>query len=664
VSGFEFDRFAGSRQMRIRTVEDLLRIRNLPETHWVATACPKSAIACDPQFLRFLDEDGNERIRVREVIEAINWLCRMLRDPSGAVPGSDVLVLERLSPEALPLRAAADLVLENLSASDRTKISLADVRRTSEIFRKVSSNGDGIITPDSSSDPEARELAEDILRVMPGATDKSGARGLDLATIEAFLAARKSAIAWLDRGDAFAGLGEGTIARSLLVAEARPKVDEYFLECRLVASQPEALEKLKLKAEDVTASIGDRSALTRALEVLPIALPDPSGRLDFSRLHRGGSFELLQRLRTEVLGPILGAKGASVLPEEDWRKIVTDAEPIVAWKKEEGSFPVLAIGAERLRKVSDRAIGELREGCQRDLRFGGTLGALGQLEKLILFQRWLFTFVNNFVSMPHLYNREQRALFEQGTLILGGREFTLSIRIYDRAHHAALAEEAGMFMMYVEVYGSSEKAFELAVPVTAGRSDELWVGKNGIFQTIAGDELDARIVQLVVQPVSLWEALTLPFSRIGNFISQRFEKFGKKLNEDLSKTAARPLAPITGGPPPPQAAAPIPIAMAPSQGLGGLLMGGSVAFAAIGSALAFIAAQLQKMIVEDPLTFFLSLFIILAILFTPIAIIAWLKLRRRNLAIVLEGAGWALNDRLRLTQKLGRLFTRRPPIPS
>ena len=48
------------------------------------------------------------------------------------------------------------------------------------------------------------------------------------------------------------------------------------------------------------------SLLERALDRLPIAPPDPAGRLDFSRLFRGSGFELLQRLRTEVVEPVLG----------------------------------------------------------------------------------------------------------------------------------------------------------------------------------------------------------------------------------------------------------------------------------------------------------------------------------------------------------------------
>jgi hypothetical protein len=47
----------------------------------------------------------------------------------------------------------------------------------------------------------------------------------------------------------------------------------------------------------------------------------------------------------------------------------------------------------------------------------------------------------------------------------------------------------------------------------------------------------------------------------------------------------------------------------------------------------------------------------------PSGLLGWLKLRKRNLALLLEGSGWALNDRLNLTPDLAVLITRRPRLP-
>ena len=44
--------------------------------------------------------------------------------------------------------------------------------------------------------------------------------------------------------------------------------------------------------------------------------------------------------------------------------------------------------------------------------------------------------------------------------------------------------------------------------------------------------------------------------------------------------------------------------------------------------------------------------------------VAYLKMRRRNLGALFEGAEWAINARLRITRGLARLFTSDPTFPS
>src|SRR6186713_1433918 len=96
-----FRRFAGSVQMRIRTFADVLAVRQLPEVHWVALACPTTGLSCDPRFLSQLDRDGNGRVRARELEEAISWTEQMLANHENCVPGSEELVLDHLSPAAV-----------------------------------------------------------------------------------------------------------------------------------------------------------------------------------------------------------------------------------------------------------------------------------------------------------------------------------------------------------------------------------------------------------------------------------------------------------------------------------------------------------------------------------------------------------------------------------
>lgn len=298
-----------------------------------------------------------------------------------------------------------------------------------------------------------------------------------------------------------------------------------------------------------------------------------------------------------------------------------------------------------------------------------------ELERLILFQRWLFLFANNFVSMPDLYEVENRALYEQGTLIMAGREFSLAVLVTDRASHASLAAQSSMFILYCRITGGQPaRAFEVAVPVTSGTSRGLFVGKRGIFRDIEGHEYDAQVVQLLQQPVSLYEAAVAPFRRVARFVTSRIETWSMASEQDFESRLAQraepllpPAAPsLPGGagafPPPPGALAPPPAPAGPPgfTGTAGLLVGASVALAALGSAFAFIVHQLRTVTLLQ-LLFGIGVLCVAAML--PALLLAFIRIHNRDLAVVLEGAGWAMNDRLRLTRRLGRLFTRRPSRP-
>ena len=268
--------------------------------------------------------------------------------------------------------------------------------------------------------------------------------------------------------------------------------------------------------------------------------------------------------------------------------------------------------------------------------------------------------------MPDLYLATKRALFERGTLILGGRKYTLAVLAQPRAAHAALTSQGTTCILYVQVTPKDGgPGYEVAVPVTRGRSANLEVGKRGIFYDVDGKEFDAAVTQVIRQPVSLWEAMTMPFQRIGAFISSKVEAFAtsgdklfeSKLEQSYAQTTALATTAVTAPP-----AAPAAPAAAPAQpgGTAGLVAAAGIAFAAVGSSLAFIVGQVKSLTLVDVIS---AAIVIAAIVMLPSGLFGWLKLRRRNLALLLEGSGWALNDRLKLTRDLASLVTRKPGLP-
>ncbi|KPK99904.1 MAG: hypothetical protein AMK75_06185, partial [Planctomycetes bacterium SM23_65] len=78
-----FVRYGRSYHLKIETAQDLDRILELNEAHWVATGAPVDTLGCDPFFLSHVDSDRNGRILCYEVKDAIRWLNDVLRDRRG-----------------------------------------------------------------------------------------------------------------------------------------------------------------------------------------------------------------------------------------------------------------------------------------------------------------------------------------------------------------------------------------------------------------------------------------------------------------------------------------------------------------------------------------------------------------------------------------------------
>ncbi|MCB0299585.1 MAG: hypothetical protein KDE52_06000, partial [Calditrichaeota bacterium] len=97
-----------------------------------------------------------------------------------------------------------------------------------------------------------------------------------------------------------------------------------------------------------------------------------------------------------------------------------------------------------------------------------------------------------------------------------------------------------------------------------------------------------------------------------------------------------------------------------AQPAGGLLAGGGIAIAALGSSVAFITKTIADLGWVVMLAGVLGA--LLAVML-PAVIVAWLKLKRRDLSAILEGSGWGVNSRMRLNRGQSLTFTKRPAYP-
>ena len=86
---WNFFRTGGLDQVALTTAADLLALRTLDQKLWVALSCPVKGLELDEKTLALIDADGDGRIRVPELIAAVEWAAARLKDPAALLRGVD-----------------------------------------------------------------------------------------------------------------------------------------------------------------------------------------------------------------------------------------------------------------------------------------------------------------------------------------------------------------------------------------------------------------------------------------------------------------------------------------------------------------------------------------------------------------------------------------------
>jgi hypothetical protein len=272
----------------------------------------------------------------------------------------------------------------------------------------------------------------------------------------------------------------------------------------------------------------------------------------------------------------------------------------------------------------------------------------------MLYQAYLKELLNNFVSLAELFDLSARSPLQAGKLIMDGRHFTLAVPVMDLAEHKRIITGSNICVLYVDLFSTAAGVVPpwktLAVAVSSGNMRNLFVGKRGLFFTAGGDVFDAKVTAFVEQPVSISEALKNPFYRFGSFVGDQLSKFLNTKSAGAQKELGTNLA-AGKMPPAPQAA---------GGNASMLIMGGGIGIAALGSSIAFITKQLQNVSVWDILSVLLGIILIFG---GPVVIISLFKLYHRDLSRFLEATGCAVNRRMRMSRKMGKIFTFQPAMP-
>ena len=662
-------------QLRIETADDLAEVLTLDESLWVATSAPASAFRCDQQFLKLVDTDHNGRIYTFEVRQAIRWLLDRLSDPSRLGERTDTLPLSAIparGPQGRALLNSAHYVLVNLGEHDAEAISLNQIRSFMADAASLPLNGDGVITPLDAPDAQLAGFVQDAMQCVGTVKDASGEDGIGADGLARFMEAVRAYLDWKEKGripegqpdSAMMPLGEHTPSAWTVCQAHADKVDVFFAQCRALSFEPAAAARMGLPESELEAlNLSEADGVLQYLNRSPIARPSPDAMLSLREEDINPAYrEWVGELKEQVLGPALG-RAPDTLSEADWQRVARVLSPYVAYLQEKKGAEVEGLPEEELLRYRD---GPFAEGVQKlieaDKEVAAVLEGVREVERLLLYHQNLMSLVNNFVSFPRLYSKEKRALFEMGSAVIDGRWYNFALRADDLAAHSAIAKQSGIFVLYLEVsLKGAEDKFCVVVPATSGTKGNLSVGKRGVFFDTNGKEYDARVVQIIENPISLREALTAPFVRLWRFIVGKIEGLStaaeQKLEKGVEQAAAAAATQAAPQPAPQAAAAPTAIPGGPA----GLIVGLSVGAAALGSAFAFIVKTFAELgFVRLGMG---VLGVVLAVL-VPLTVAAISKLRRQDLSALLEACGWAINARMRLDRGQRRWFTARVPYPA
>jgi len=656
---WRFFRSGGFDQVRLDSGADLFALEHLDQKLWVALSCPTRGVELDPATLDLVDTDKDGRIRPPEIKAAVAWACARLRNPDELIQHSANLPLTAIkddTPEGKQLLASAHQILRSLGKPDATSISVDDTSNTAGIFAGTTANGDGIVQPESAGDETTRAAIRDVMACLGGETDRSGKPGVSQAKTEQFFAELRAYAEWRQKAEgdeAILPFGEATLPAVAALTAVKAKIEDYFGRCRLGAYDERAVaalnreekEYLAIAAKDLTITASEVAGFPLARVVAGGALPLQAG------INPAWS-DAIAAFRSVVVKPLLGERES--LSEAEWSEIKGKLGPCEGWLACKAGGSVERLGLARVREL---LAGKAAEGVAtliaKDKAYEAEANAIRAVDKLVRYYRDLHTLLVNYVNFRDFYDRKAKAIFQAGRLYLDQRSCDLCLTVEDAGKHAAMAGLAGACLVYCDCARKSTGGkMQIVAAMTDGDSDNLMVGRNGIFYDRKGQDWDATIVKIVENPISLRQAFWSPYKKFVRMIEEQVAKRAGaaevKAHANLESTAAAVTTADKAKPAEPKKFDVGTIA-ALGVGLGAIatVVGG------------FVAGFLSMAWWQMPLAL-AGLMIVVSL---PSVLIAALKLRKRNLGPVLDANGWAVNAKAKINIPFGRSLTRMAALP-
>jgi hypothetical protein len=681
---WQFSRVGGVNRVNLETGLDLVSLESLDQKLWTALSCPVHGMEIDSKTLELIDKDKDERIRVPEILEAVKWLTSFIKNPDDLVNENTSLLLSAIndsSEEGKNLLASAKQILANLGKPYDDRITVEETSDTARIFADTKFNGDGIITENSSEDEIIKKLINDIISCIGYTTDRSGKQGISLDHVNDFYKNCEEYSNWNARAESdlknILPFGNSTSDAFAAFNTIKLKIEDYFLRCRLAefdADSIDVLNSLITRYEGISAK--DLSLCIEEIAGFPLEKIEATKSLSLTKGINPAWEKALGNFKELVIKPEFPNKES--LTESEWETIKSKFGDYIIWQSEKMGVAVENLGLTYIRKLlSENTKENLYSLIEKDKALENSTNYIFLVDKLVRYYRDLYKLLKNYVTFYDFYSPDAKAIFQAGSLYIDQRCCDLCIKVSDMNKHNAIAKSSGICLIYCNCYSKTQnKVMTIVAALTDGDIDNIEVGRNAIFYDRQGDDWDATIIKVIDNPISIRQAFWSPYKKVSKFMSTQIEKVASskekevdaatttriektttKIDNGIKETLKSP-EPVSA----PPASAPSPAAHQPFD-IGkfvGIFAAISLALGAIGSVVATILTGFFGLVWwKMPL----ALAGIILCISGPSMILAWLKLRKRNLAPLLDANGWAINARATINIPFGNTLTHLATLP-
>ena len=661
---WSFFRAGGFDQVQLDSGADLLALKELNQKLWVALSCPTRGIEFDTKTLDFIDTDADAHVRANEVLDAIAWAGNLLKNADLLVKGSDSLALTDIDDsieEGKQVLASARHILKSLGKSEATEISLADIANIERFLASLEFNGDGVICAGQTHDERLRATVGDIIKCSGSVADMSGEMGINQDVADKFFAEAAMYSVWQTQGESdttIQFLGENTQAAANAFYAVKDKVGDYFTRCQLAAYDARAAVPLSRSAEDYEKLAAQNlSAQSTDVANFPLATVEANKQLPLVYGINPAWQARIETLREHATMPLFGKKESLSAPE--WIVLCTKFAAFETWQANKPANNVEQLGIARIREVLSSEYKAAIDGLiARDKAVEAEIKAIRVVERLLRYNRDLFKLVNNFVSFRNFYTGKDKAIFQAGTLYLDGRSCELCVKVEDVNKHAVFVGMCGLYLVYCDCTrnGGAEK-MSIVAAFTAGDSDFLLAGRNGVFYDRKSQGWDASIVRIIDHPISIRQAFWAPYKKLTKLINEQMQKLAASKASSMEGKMIKAVVDNSKHAAETPAAPPKPFDVGKFAGIFAAI---GLAIGAIGGILAsIVSGVLGLKLWQIPL----ALVGLMLLISGPAMVMAWFKLKKRNIGPILDASGWAVNARVRINIPFGASLTGLAELP-